>query len=500
MKLFCYILAAVVFASSVFAKPKNVLLLISDDLRPELNCYGAKHMVTPNIDQLAEAGTLFARAYVQQPVCTASRASFLTGLRPNQTGSDYPYSIYTVEELFEGDRPSIPMHFMNEGYYVRCLGKIHHGYKEHYTEKSFSARLPKYTNSEMNKLKKSERVPYESGDVADESYQDGANTLEAIKTLRRMAQQEKPFFLGLGFYEPHLPWCSPKKYWELYERNKIPLSPNPDYPENGKEYASTMGNLEKYKIPESPNHRVIGDQDLARLMKHAYAASVSYMDANVGRILSELDALGLREDTVVMLISDHGWHLGDQNHWGKSTNYERSNHAPMIVSASGYQPAQRTRALVEYVDIFPTLCELSGLSVPTYLEGNSLVPLLEDPDRVWKSAVFSQYPRGYPRAKFEGYTIRTDRFHYIEWRELDGSIKGHELYDHKLDSNESVNRASDPLYRDVIEDLKEQLNAGWKAALPEGIYNHSNNPAAPEFVPWGDEAKFGPYAQKNKAQ
>lgn len=475
----------------------NVLLIIADDLRPELGCYGADYMVTPHIDKLAAEGTLFERAYVQQPVCTASRASFLTGLRPDSNGSDYPYSIYTVEELLEGNRPSIPRHFMNEGYYVRGIGKIHHGYHENFSEKSVSAGYgTRYVDARLKQLKKSERPPYECADVPDNAYDDGKNTLEAIATLRRMAKQEKPFMLAVGYWKPHLPWCAPKKYWDLYRREEIPLSPNPEHPKDSPEYSTDYCNLQKYKLPESPNHWIVGDPEVARTMKHAYAACVSYIDAQIGRMMTELDALGLSEDTIIMLISDHGWHLGDQDHWGKSTNFENSIRAPLIISAPGYRAGQRSRALVEYVDVYPTLCELAGLEVPDYLEGNSVVPLLENPNRKWKHAAFSQYPRGWPRAKFEGYSIRTDRYHYIRWRELDGAFKSDELYDHKNDPMESVNVVADPAYATSVAELKMQLDAGWKAALPEGIVNYSNNPPAPDFLPWGKEAKFGPHARK----
>ena len=240
----------------------NVLLIISDDLRPELGCYGATHMVTPNIDALAETGVLFERAYVQQAVCAASRASFLTGLRPDSTGSDYPYSIYTVEQLIEGNRPSILRRFMNEGYYVRGIGKIHHGYVEHFTEQSVASRIPRYVDPALNKLKKQDRPAYECSDVPDEAYRDGANTVQAIETLRRMSKQDKPFFLALGLWKPHLPWCAPKKYWDLYDRSAIPLSPNPDHPIGSPDYSTSFCNLQKYNIPEPKHGRIIGDEDV----------------------------------------------------------------------------------------------------------------------------------------------------------------------------------------------------------------------------------------------
>ena len=483
--------------SKLTAEQKNVLLIIVDDLRPELGCYGAQYMVTPNIDQLADEGTLFERAYVQQPVCTASRASFLTGLRPDATGTDYPYSIYTVKNLLEGDRPSVMRYFMEQGYYVRGVGKIHHRYNEDFSENSYSAGYgTRYADVSLKKTNKSERPPYECADVGDDFYDDGKNTIEAIATLRRMATQEKPFMLTLGYWKPHLPWNAPKKYWDLYDSEHIPLPLNPEHPEDSPEYATDWCNLQKYKLPVSPNKLLVGDEDTARKMKHAYASCVSYVDTQIGKVLDELDKLGVRDRTIVMLISDHGWHLGEQDHWGKSTNFENSTRAPMIISAPGLKSSQRTNALVEYVDVFPTLCDLAGLSVPNYLEGNSVLPLLKNPKLDWKKAVFSQYPRGWPRAKFEGYSIKTDRYNYIQWKELDGSFKGHELYDHKLDPIESINIVEKKDYQIVVEEMNALLQAGWKAALPEGITNNSDNAPAPDFVPWGKEAMFGPYAKQ----
>lgn len=475
----------------------NVLMIISDDLRNELNCYGASHMITPNIDKIAARGIQFNRAYVQQAVCAASRASFLTGLRPNTTGSDYPYSIYTVEELLEKDHPSIMRYFMNQGYYVRGLGKIHHGYIENFTESHFNSRKPNYVNPESNQLKGMERPPTEAPDVNDNAYRDGENTIEAINTLRRMSNQEKPFFLTVGYYKPHLPWCAPKKYFDLYDPESIPLADNKFLPENAPEYATGFGNLNKYELPDDENTGIFSNTR-ARELKHAYAACVSYIDAQVGKLLVELDELGLGENTIVIFMSDHGWHLGDQGKWGKSTNFENSTRAPLIISAPGYNGSQKTEALVEYVDIFPSLCDLAGIEKPTYIEGTSVVPLMKDPERDWKKAAFSQYPRGYPKAEFEGFTIRTDQYRYVEWRELDGSMKAQELYDHKNDPLESVSLINDENYAEIMCDLMKQLRNGWKSALPPGIENHSDNPPAPEFLPWGPEARFGPYADDYK--
>ena len=220
--LFKTYICTILFSVSIFAEPLNVLFIIVDDLRPELGCYGADHMITPHIDSIAKNGTQFNRAYVQQAVCTASRASFLTGLRPDSTGSDYPYSIYTVENLLEGNRPSFLRHFMNEGYYVRGLGKIHHGYNEDFSEKSYSSGYgTSYADAEQKKLSKKERSPFECADVNDDFYDDGKNTLVAIETLQRMSKQDKPFFLAIGYWKPHLPWNAPAKYWNMYDRGEL---------------------------------------------------------------------------------------------------------------------------------------------------------------------------------------------------------------------------------------------------------------------------------------
>ena len=478
----------------------NVLFIIVDDLRPELGCYGVNYIKTPNIDKLASSGAIFKNAFVQQAVCSASRASFLTGLRPDSTGSDYPYSIYTVENLFEGDRPSIMRHFMRQGYYVRSIGKIHHGYNEDFSEKSFSSGYgTRYADESINYAEKAEKIPFERGLVDDQYYDDGKNTVEAISTLHRMAKQDKPFFLAMGYWKPHLPWNAPAKYWDLYNIQDIPLAHNPQHPENSPLFSTDYCNLQKYKLEESPNNLLVGDPRYAQKLKHAYAACVSYVDAQIGKLLDTLEELNLENQTMVVLISDHGWHLGEQNHWGKSTNFEYATRAPLIISAPGLVKRQEIDALVEYVDIYPTICDITGIDLPAYLEGISVLPLLLNPNREWKKAVFSQYPRGWPKTKFEGYSIRTKRYNYIQWRELDGTFISHELYDHKYDSCESVNIVDDPGHEDLIEDLKTQLTAGWKKALPDDIVNLSSNNLAPDFLPWGKEAAFGPHAaRKNK--
>lgn len=481
MKCITILILCLLTLTCVGQKP-NVLLIISDDLRTELNCYGVPHMVTPNLDRLAKQGILFEQAHCQQAVCSASRASFLTGLRPDSIGADYPYSVYTVEKL-ESDRVSIMRHFMNEGYYVRSIGKVHHVYNEDFSEPSVIYYKPTYADPHADRRPKKENPPFEHPDVSDEAYKDGLHTRDAIETLHRMKAQQKPFFLAVGYTKPHLPWNAPKRYWDLYENVDIPLAPVKERPERTPKHAVPWPPLSRYKQDFAPEKEVLPNEYVVQL-KRAYAASISYMDAQVGKLLAELDALGLRDNTIVMFISDHGFHLGDLRGWGKETNFDYCTRSPWILSTPDFPTDLRSKGFVEYVDIYPTLCDLAGISSPAYLEGTSVKPLLSNPDRPWKSATFSQFPRHYPIPTFEGYSIRTRHFRYVEWRKLvDQSFITHELYNLANDPYESNNLADLPEYTKIIAHMKGRLDAGWKAALPEGISNQSNNPPAPPFEP-----------------
>ncbi len=474
-------------------KPKNILFIGVDDLRTELNCYGATHIHSPNIDKLAENGVLFQEAFVQQAVCSASRASFLMGCRPNTVGVDYPYSKYFVNEFMK-KYPTLPGYFYQNGYYARNLGKIHHGYKENLTEKSWEPPFkPHYQLSEnieegkkYNGGRGITTPPFEMADVPDEKYKDAKTATEAINTLRRIAakKDEQSFFLSVGFVKPHLPFVAPKKYWDLYDPEQIKLSPNKIHPENSPEYSTTHYALANYSGQSNKDGKETLSDERARELRHGYYACVSFVDAQIGRIIRELERLGLKEDTIIVFWTDHGWHLGDHNSWGKCTNFDRSTRSPLIISIPGNKNnGKSTSALVEYVDLFPTLAELASLQIPQHLEGTSMLPVLNNPDIEWKSAVFSQFPRG---RKLEGYSIRTNRYRYVEWCKKDGikilEIESRELYDHKNDPNESVNIAHLPENKKLIENLSSRLKAGWKNELPKGVTNNSNIPLAPVAV------------------
>ena len=312
-------------------------------------------------------------------------------------------------------------------------------------------------------------LPWESPDVPDSTLADGMIADHAIERLR--ANKDRPFFLAVGFIKPHLPFIAPKKYWDLYDPAVFQLADNPQPPKNAPSWAGTAwGELRAYT--GMPKSGPLSDEQ-ARSMIHGYHAAISFMDAQVGRVLAELNALGLRENTIIVLWGDHGWHLGDHGFWCKHTNYEHAARAPLIVSAPGQKTAgQKSAALVEFVDIYPSLCDLAGVPKPDTLEGTSFVPLLTDPQRPWKKAAFSQYPRGIAladgtKAPGMGHALATDRYRFVEWTtKKDAQFSECELYDHQTDSEENMNIANDPANAKLVAELKALLHGGWRGALP----------------------------------
>jgi len=456
----------------------NVLFIAVDDLRPQLGCYGRDDIISPNIDRLATEGLLFERTYCQQAVCAPSRASILSGMRPDSTRI---YDLNTPVRKAMPDVLTLPEHFKKSRYETVSIGKIYHHVQDDaqgWTVEPFRAgTFPKgawrgrgYLSEEairqMEEYGKSNprmqgRGPaFDAADVPDSAYPDGANTVHAMKELNRL--KDKPFFMAFGLYKPHLPFNAPKKYWDMYDRGKIKLADNPYLPKNCPSYAPTnWGELRNYYgIPKKGPC----SDDLARQLIHGYCACVTYIDAQVGLLLAELDRLDLRKKTVIILWGDHGWKLGEHGGWSKHTNFELDTHVPMILSVPGMKTVgRRTEALTEYVDIYPTLCEACGLQLPEHLEGLSAMPLVEDPDRPWKKAAFSQYPRG----KVMGYSMRTKRFRYTEWQDRKTKkVLARELYDHQKDPDENVNAAGEPKYKKEVGRLSKMLNAGWMAALP----------------------------------
>lgn len=457
----------------------NVLFIAVDDLRTTLGCYGDKTAVTPHIDRLARRGMVFNRTYCQVAVCNPSRASLLTGRRPDTI------RVWDLKAHFRQALPDVvtlPQYFKENGYHSRSIGKILHGSGPpakdppswsheplHDTTRATSGRYALPKNLEGEGLK---RDSCESADVADSYYIDGTVCEDALAALRALQDNDRPFFLAVGFRKPHLPFCAPKKYWDYYRRGQIPPPVSNSHPVGAPELAvRSWLELEGYR--DIPERGPIPEAKMAEL-RHGYYACVSYVDALVGRLLDELDRLALRDNTVILLWGDHGFHLGEQGLWTKANNYELSTRAPLILSVPGQPNAGATcNALVEFVDVYPTLTEACGLDVPDGLEGVSMMPLIENPGRPWKRAAFSQYPRDKKKNRHNGhgdimgYAMRTSGYRYVEWREWKtGEIVARELYDSARDPSEMKNLAPNPSFRETVDELSKMLRAGWRAASP----------------------------------
>jgi iduronate 2-sulfatase len=452
-----------------FQQKPNVVFIAVDDLRPELACYGNAIVRSPNIDKLAKSGVLFNRAYCQQAVCSPSRTSVMTGRRPNTT------KVWDLKTHFRTTIPDVvtlPQYFKANGYFAQSIGKIYHDPESAQDALSWSApeilaatkKEGKYVLPSNLQNKTAKAAAIELADVSDNAYVDGQVADQALAVLNKI--KDKPFFLALGFRRPHLPFSAPKKYWDLYNRENIPLPSQRTIPKNIPAYAA-------HNNQELKGYSDIGDtitDSKTRELLHGYYAAISYTDAQIGKVLAELDRLNLTKNTIIVLWSDHGFHLGEKGLWAKSTNYELDTRVPLIVAAPGKKQGVKSDGLVELVDLYPTLADLAGLQIPHGLEGASLTPLLTNPKQPWKNAVFSQFPRpwiykGVP--DLMGYALRTDRYRYVEWRDFKtAEVKAVELYDHRLDPAEINNIADDPSNKTLVNEFKKRLNDGWQKALP----------------------------------
>ncbi len=468
------------------AKP-NVLFIAVDDLRPELGCYGVREIIAPSIDALAEQGVTFSRAYCQQAVCNPSRVSLLTGLRPD---SAKVWDLVTEFRDTVPDVVTLPQHFKQNGYYAVGMGKIFHnpfpdpeswtipeqpkpkGYAWHSEETQErlkrardEARRAGMTERQIGNRIRGPATDIE--DVPDNRRFDGALGDLALEHLRKADAQQSPFFLAVGFILPHLPWTPPRKYWDLYDPAEIPMAANGFLPKGMPAVAfgdRSMGGMYELmdcmdiKDAPSPFMGSLTEAQRRRL-KHGYYASVSFVDAQIGRLIEELKRLGLEDDTIVVLWGDHGWKLGEHNGWCKQTNYEIDTRSPLIIAAPGAKAnGQTSDALVEFLDIYPTLCELAGLPLPDHLEGKSMAPLLDDPNQPWKTAAFSQFPRRHQGRNYAGYAMRTDRYRYVEWIDRrTRDVVATELYDHMSDSAENTNIAGQAENKPLLARLSRQM-------------------------------------------
>jgi iduronate 2-sulfatase len=447
-------------ATAMAAETPHILFIAVDDLRPQLGCYGEKQMISPNIDRLAAEGVRFSRAYCQVPVCGASRASLMTGLRPT------PKRFVNYHTRADKDAPGVvdlPSWLKKQGYDTYSMGKIYHhntdnrnswtvlgsklirrpGFKDYHLRESRSPKGAKGWGG---------GAAYEAADLPEQDYFQWQLADAAIDRLKQMKKAGKPSFLAVGFTKPHLPFVAPKKYWDLYKRDDLMLATNPFRPKGAPDQAlHNFGELRSYK--DIPQGKAPVPPELALTLKHGYYACVSYTDAMIGRILEELDRLDMRKDTIIVLWGDHGWQLGEHGLWCKHSNFNTSLNAPLIVSAPGRTQGSGSSALVEFVDIYPTLCELAGVPEPEHLEGTSFVPLLDAPARPWKRAVFARY--------HAGCSVRTDRYLYTHWSRK-GKVSARMLYDHQEDPMENLNLAVDPEFSHVVSEMEHLLAAHWK--------------------------------------
>lgn len=469
--------AALSFSAQAATK-YNILFIASDDMRPQLGCYGDTLVKSPNLDKLAARGVAFNRNYCQQALCSPSRISLLSGRRPATTGI---YSIGPTLRSHLPDVVTLPQHFKNNGYFTRSLGKIFHigiDDPDSWSMASWVSKSPRYgpANDAMIKQyaesvrKAGKTVPQKGKDVpvyrgpafeavncGDDDLVDGNITLEGIKAMRELAQKPgQPFFLAVGFLNPHVPWVSPKKYWDLYKPADIKLPDNQFLPKNAPEFAAQSGD-DFYWYGNVPKDRKI-TPEFGRQCLHGYLAAISYVDACVGRLLDELDRLGLREKTIVVFWGDHGYYMGEHSWWGgKHNNFEGATRAPLIVSVPGMKGAgQRCEALTEFVDIYPSLSELCGLPAAPGLEGLSFAAQLNDPKAPRPNKVaFSEYPKG----GNQGTAMRTDRYRYVEWINKTGQVAARELYDHQTDPKENENISGRPEVAKLMDELSQQMHA-----------------------------------------
>ncbi|MCM8536119.1 MAG: sulfatase [Lentisphaeraceae bacterium] len=449
---------------SLQAEKKNVLFFSIDDLRPELACYGVNSIKTPHIDSLASQGTVFEKTYCQQAVCGPSRASIMSGCRPNTT------QVFNLNTPLRSKLPNVltlPQFFKEKDYKSVSIGKIYHhanedpqGWSEKPIKPTGEWRGRGYINpnTKVNIQDKGRGPAWEIADVPDNAYPDGKTAEIACQKLEGFAKNKENFFLAVGFVRPHLPFNAPKKYWDLYTEEDLNKPIHDKYPEGAPRFStSNFGELRNYTNISRKGDISAKDH---KTLRHGYYATVSYMDAQVGLVMNKLKSLNLDKNTVVVLWGDHGWKLGDYGSWCKHTNFEIDTKVPMIVSAPGIS-ANKTKALAELVDVYPTLAELAGFKAPEHCEGSSLVSVMQNPDTKGKAAAFSQYPR----SRYMGHTIADGKWRYTEWiHKKTGKAEVIELYDHSAAETADKNLAKVEALQDTVKRLSKLLNKGdgWK--------------------------------------
>jgi iduronate 2-sulfatase len=460
----------------------NVLLICVDDLKPVLGCYGDTLAKTPNIDRLAARGVRFEAAYCNQAVCAPSRNNLMVGSRSTTLGI---YSLNTNFRKAAPDAVTLLQYFKNQGWRTEGIGKVFHvGHGNQDDPASWSVPFQKEkvveylqpANSANGRLTREEALfsNLELGNIrnlprgaawevagGDDDYSDGRIAREGMARLQKAKERPgQPFFLALGFVKPHLPFCAPGKYWEMHDPAKFKLARRTSPPEGAPPFAGkTLGELNQYEpVPDRPPLT----EELQRKLIHGYYAAASYMDAQVGRVIAELDRLNLATNTIVILWGDNGYHFGDNGAWTKHTNYEQANRIPLIIVAPGVAVAGKsTKQPAETVDVFPTLVELASLPVtpvPQKLDGTSLVPVLRDPAKRVRDHAYHAFPRHRRGQEVIGRAIRTERYRLVEWKKpgAPADTADLELYDYEQDPEETRNLAA--AKPEVVAELRRILD------------------------------------------
>ena len=527
------VLCLLVLSNGIIAQQKksnkpNILFIAVDDLKPILGCYGNTLIKTPNIDRLAKISTVFNKNYCQQAICGPTRASIMTGTRPDVT---QVWNLTTQMRDVNPDLVTLPQYLITQGYETSGIGKIYHPssaiggvdpvswsipylkskesdfpaefgspangqYQLQETKARMTPEIIAERKQQSKDLAANDENPksikgpsVECIDVPDNAYQDGVNALLAKEQIIKLSKGDKPFFIAVGFSKPHLPFVSPKKYWDLYKREDMPIASFQEHSKNGPLIAyHQSGELRNYlDIPEfatlpSDSLRIGLKLEKQKELIHGYYAAVSYLDAQVGVLLNTLESLGTLNNTVIVLWGDHGWHLGDHDLWHKHTNFEEATRAPLIIAGPGIKSG-KTNSLSEFVDVFPTICDLAGVPIPNKLDGLSLKPLMLNNNAKVNDYSISQYPRklkklemikkGYTDSKMMGYSLRTDKYRFTIWMNNftskqpfnESQVYASEMYDYVKDPLEKVNVVNDKDYATISKELKAKMLDYFKSEL-----------------------------------
>ena len=439
-------------------KKQNILFISIDDFRPKISSYGETKMITPNIDKLASEGLQFNNAYTNIAVCGASRASLMTGIRPSLNR----FNDFSTRA--QDDTPqaiSLNQLFMDNGYETISYGKIYHhsdDFQQHWSEKDKGQIQSDFQDPKsierVNNAEKGEygnkNLTYEYPDVDDYAYNDGKITKKAVNKLKLLKETNQPFFMAVGYVSPHLPFIQPKKYWDMYDHDSIQLADNSYQPENSPfiaiEAQHNSAELRKNYLDIPAQGKL--DDDLARNLIHGYYASVSYMDALIGELIKELDDLGLRDNTTIILWSDHGYFLGEHGFWCKHSTFHEAVKIPFIMSSPGYAKNQITDSFTELVDVYPTLCELANITPPTYIHGKSLTPVLKNPSIQLKDEIYTRYK--------QGEAVIDANYSYTEFYRGKTYV-GNMMYDMKNDLKQNINISKTPANAKLVKMYSQKL-------------------------------------------